>query len=212
MPDFASNIDKCFFSKTDTCLFVGEVEETSKKQKSKLIRSLAPKHKITAIEFDAAKNINIEDIVQSLYYEVETLIGIDVSKTLEKYSDEKKIFVLAELLKDTAIIFYMNDPVDKELLVQIQRLLLTIKRYTRARIRLICICNQETFDHCIDAGLRLEFVRLYFSGMPERNIVEMKHAVSAEIKLERRGIERFLGDYVELIKLRPRVKSFLGNV
>ena len=212
MPDFAKNIDRCFFSKIDTCLFVGEEEETSKEEKSKLIRHLAPKHKITAIEFDAAKNIDIEDVVQSLFYEVEVLIGIDVSKGLAKYSDEKKMFILAELLKDTAIIIYMNDPVDKELLLQLQRILLTIKRYTRARIRLICICNQEMFDYCMDAGFRLEFVRLYFSGIPQRSIAEMQHAVTAEIKLERRSIERFLGDYVEMIKLRPRVKSFLGNL
>ena len=211
MPDFANNIDRCFFSKVDTSLFVEEANETSKEQKSKLISDLAPKHKITAIEFDAAKNINIEDIIQSLYYEVEILIGLDISKSLAKYSDEKKIFVLAELLKDTAIIIHMKDPVDKELLVQMQRLLLTLKRYTRARIRLICICDQERFDHCMDAGLRLEFVHLYFSGVPERSIAEMKHAANVEIKLERRGIERFLGEYAEMIKLRPRVKSFLGN-
>lgn len=211
MPSFSYNIDKCFFSRKDTCFFLQKDDVYDERKKSKLIQNLAPKHKVTAIEFNAGKNIDIEDIVQAIYHEVEMLIGFDVGKNLSKYSNEKKIFVLVELLKDCAIIIYMSKPVSKDLLVQLQRLSLTLKRYTRSRLRLLFICDITMFDHCIDAGLRLEYVKLYFNGLHEKKILEIRHSIDAEIKLERRGIDRFLGEYIETVKLRPRVKSFLSN-
>ena len=107
MPSFSYNIDKCFFSRKDTCFFLQEDDLYEKKKRSKLIQNLAPKHKVTAIQFDAGKNIDIEDIVQAIYHEVEMLIGFDVGKNLSKYSDEKKIFSLVELLKDCAIVIYI---------------------------------------------------------------------------------------------------------
>lgn len=212
MSNFSNNIDKCFFSKRDTSIFVEGVEDIAKNEKVELLRGLALKHKVTAIEFDASKSIDMEAIIQSLYYEVEMLIGFDVSKNLAKYSDEKIFFVLLELLKDAAITFHMEKPIDKGLILQLQRLSLTLRRYTRSRMRLIFLCDQKMFDHCIDAGLRLEYVKLFFSGIPERSILEMTQSVDAEIKLERRSIERFLGEYIETVKLRPRVRSFLGNL
>lgn len=211
MSSFSQNIDQCFFSKRDTSLFLQEGVVNELDKKSKTINSFAAKHKVTVATFNAAKNIDIEDILQSLYYEVETLIGFDVSANLEKYCDEKKLYVLVELLKDCAIVIYMKKPVSKELLVLLQRVSLTLKRYTRVRLRLIIIFNFKMLEHCMGAGLRLEYVKLYFMNVPDRKILETRHAIDVELKLERRGVDRFLGDSIERVKLRPRVKSFLGK-
>ncbi|MGH1426757.1 MAG: hypothetical protein ACRBEE_02365 [Arenicella sp.] len=211
MPDFSCNLDRCLFSKRDTSLFLEEGAELSVLDKTKVIQDLAPKHKISALEFNASKALELEDIIQAMYFELESLIGFDVQASLVKYSDEKKIFVLAELLKDTAVIVHNAKQVDQELMVKLQRLSLTLKRYTRVRLRLIFIDDQELFEHGVDAGMRLEYVKLYFSQITDKTIAEMKQSIAVEIKLERRGIERFLGSYIETVKLRPRVKSFLGH-
>ena len=96
--------------------------------------------------------------------------------------------------------------------MQLQRLSLTIKRYTRGRLRLLFIGNTTMFDHCIDAGLRLEYVKLYFNDLHKKKILEIRHSINAEITLERRSVDRFLGEYIETVKLRPRMKSFLSGL
>ncbi len=212
MTDFSYNIDKCLFSKRDASLFLEEGKVLDTPEKSELINSLAPKHKITAVEFDASKALDIEDIIQALYYEVESLIGFDVERNLTKYSDEKKVFVIAELLKDIAIVVHHAKGMDLELMTQLQRMSLTLKRHTRSRLRLIFIDDLTLMDHVVEAGLRLEYVKPYFTNVNEKEISGVRQAMEVEIKLERRGIERFLGDYIEIVKLRPRVKSFLGNL
>ena len=210
MPNLSQNIDKCLFSKRDTSLFVGSSVLGNDSKENQLIKDLAPKHKITAIEFSATKSTNFEDIIQCLYYEVEMLIGYSVQKSLARFSDEQKVFVLAELLKDCILVFHNIKTIDQKLMVELQRLSLTLKRYTRARLRLMFFCEEDNFDYCIDAGLRMEYIKFYFADVSEDTIEELQHAVDVEIKLERRGVERFLGDYIESVKLRPRVKSFLG--
>ena len=67
MPSFSYNVDKCFFSKRDTCLFVQEGNLSDIEDKSNLILSLAPKHKVTALEFNAKNNLDIEDIIPVSY-------------------------------------------------------------------------------------------------------------------------------------------------
>ncbi len=212
MADFSYNIDKCFFSKRDASLFFEEGDVLGIPEKAKIIESLAPKHKITAVAFDASKALDIEDIIQALYYEVETLIGLDVERNLTKYSDEKKIFVVAELLKDITVVVHHAKGMNPELMKQLQRLSLTLKRHTRSRLRLVFIDSLELMDHIVEASLRLEYVKPYFTNINEKEIKGVLHAMDVEIKLERRGIERFLGEYIEIVKLRPRVKSFLGNI
>ena len=211
MSDFSCNFDRCLFSKRDTSLFLEEGAVLSAAEKTKIIHDLAPKHKISALEFNASKSLDLEDIIQAMYFELESLIGFDVQGNLAKYNDEKKIFVLTELLKDTAIIIHNAKQVDQKLMVQLQRLSLTLKRFTRVRFRLVFIDNQGLFEYAVEAGMRPEYIKLYFSQVTDKTIAEMKHAIAVEIKLERRGVERFLGSYIETVKLRPRVKSFLGH-
>jgi len=211
MPTIVPIIDKCFFSKRDTSILVEKDIKSAEAEKKQLLADLAPKHKVTVIEFSADKSANFEDILQNLYFEVEMLIGYSVEKSLARFSDEMKVFVLAELLKDCLLVFHNIKMIDQELMVELQRLSLTLKRHTRARLRLLFNCAEDEFDYFIDAGLRMEYMKFYFTGIAEEEIKEIQHAVDVEIKLERRGVERFLGSYIESVKLRPRVKSFLGQ-
>ena len=209
---FAYNFDKCLFSKKDVSMFFEKGEVLSISEKSEHIKFLAPKHKITAVEFDASESLDIEDIIQSLFHEVETLIGLEVEKNLTKYSDEKKIFIIAELLKDIVVVVHNAKHIKLELMTQLQRLSLTLKRHTRSRFRIVFVGGLDLVDRVVEAGLRMEYLNPYYTNINEIEIDEVLHVMDVEIKLERRGIERFLADYIEIVKLRPRVKSFLGNL
>lgn len=212
MTDFAYNFDKFLFSKKDISMFLEKGDVLSISGKSEHIKFLTPKHKISAVEFDASESLDIEDIIQSLFLEVEALIGLDVEKNLTKYSDEKKIFIIAELLKDIVVVVHNAENVKLELMTQLQRLSLTLKRHTRSRFRIVFIDGLGLLNHVVEAGLRMEYLTPYYTNINEKEIDEVLHTMDVEIKLERRAIERYLGDYIEIVKLRPRVKSFLGNL
>jgi len=143
MPNISQNLDKCLFSKRDVSLFIDNEKAGDASQKSEIIHELAPKHKATVVEFSSSQSVEFDQILKKLYLEAEKLIGYSVEKSLTRFSNEKKVFVLIELLKDCVLVFHDIKSIDQKTMVELQRMSLTLKRYTRARLRIIFVCLED---------------------------------------------------------------------